>query len=195
MTQRVFVDADVLVSRTLRDWVCLLRQKTVSTFQLHSTEDVLAEALSKVRDRNPRFEGGVIAQMADGIRGVLDEMVRDFPSDTPYPGTDEGDYHVHAAAVASGADILLTCDTGLLEMDGADDFAYEAYHPDDFFVLVDDSDEEAVKAVIREQLPYWTKRRNDGDAGLVEALIAAGCPNFAARVDSHLKTLSGVAPN
>lgn len=194
MTQRVFVDADVLVSKTLRDWVCLLRQKTVSTFQLHSTEDVLAEALSKVRDHNPRFEGGVIAQMADGIRGVLDEMVRDFPSDTPYPGVDEGDYHVHAAAVASGADILLTCDTGLLVMEGSDEFDYEAYHPDDFFVLVDDSDEEAVKTVIREQLAYWMKRRDGGDAGLVEALVSAGCPNFAARVELHLKTLSG-APN
>jgi hypothetical protein len=30
VTQRVFVDADVLVSKTLRDWVCLLRQKTLS---------------------------------------------------------------------------------------------------------------------------------------------------------------------
>lgn len=52
----------------------------------------------------------------------------------------------------------------------------------------------AVSAVIREQLPYWTKRRNDGDAGLVEALVSVGYPNFAARVEAHLKMLSGVEP-
>jgi hypothetical protein len=57
--------------------------------------------------------------------------------------------------------------------------------------MVSVADDEAVKAVICEQLPYWAKRRDIGDAALVGALATAGCPNFAARVDAHLKTLSG----
>lgn len=43
MMQRVFVDANVLYSRTLRDWTFLFRGSTDGMFQLHSTEDVFAE--------------------------------------------------------------------------------------------------------------------------------------------------------
>lgn len=57
---RVFVDANILFSKTLMDRTFFLREHTGDMFQLHSTEDVIAEALARLRDKNPRLSGGLI---------------------------------------------------------------------------------------------------------------------------------------
>ena len=65
---------------------------------------------------------------------------------------------------------------------------YEAYKPDEFFVLVDDSAPTLVQLVTREQTMYWSQRGNRAD--LAGKLIAAECPRFAERVRAHQGKLS-----
>lgn len=43
MPQRFFVDTNVFYSKTLMDWLFLLKQENNTMFQLHATEDVFAE--------------------------------------------------------------------------------------------------------------------------------------------------------
>ncbi|MFJ4760446.1 hypothetical protein ACIP1V_06580 [Kocuria marina] len=111
MTQRVFVDANVLVSKTLMDWLFLLRLENPAMFQVHSTEDVFAEVIANMRKKCPTAPGHRTAQRAQLIRKNMDEVLQGFPSDLDFTGTDRHDYHVHAGAVFGGADIILTPDT------------------------------------------------------------------------------------
>jgi len=55
MFTRVLLDANVLVSRTLRDWVLLLQARAGGMFATCWTEDILAETIHAVRRRNPTW--------------------------------------------------------------------------------------------------------------------------------------------
>src|SRR4051812_14658015 len=102
MLQRVFLDANVLCSRTLRDWTCLLRLRTDGMFQLHTTEDVLAETIRTLRRLRPDLPGGAVTRLRTAVLGAIDELVEDFDATVPYTGSDPDDRHVHAAALACG---------------------------------------------------------------------------------------------
>lgn len=189
--QRVLVDADVLFSSTLRYWLLQFRVSMPSMFAVHTTEDILAELISKLRDTHPRWDGRQTARVRQDIIDVFDETITDFDGSVDYQGADEGDFHVHAAAVASGANILLTCDDKLLRQPNADDLPYEAYHPDDFFVLLNDSAPLDVRDAVLEQLKFHVSRHGAKNTGMVDRLVTAGCPTFADVVRVHLRDLAG----
>ena len=188
LIQRVFVDANVLYSRTLRDWLFLLRRETEGMFQIHTTEDVLAETAYRLRRSNPTMAGGVIRDLREKITSSIDELVGDYDATIEYSGDDPNDLHVHAAAIASEAHILLTADQGF---DGSDDDPYEVFTCDDFFILVDDSASWMVERVTANQNAYWSQKEG-GRKSLSQALKDSGCPKFALRVEGHLRTLSGI---
>lgn len=80
MTQRVFVDANVLFSKTLMDWLFLLHQANGNMFQVHTTEDVLAETIANMRKRKPGAPGYATSRRLELIRDSLTEVIRDYPS-------------------------------------------------------------------------------------------------------------------
>lgn len=86
MTQRVFVDANVLFSKTQMDWLFFLKTENDSMFQLHATEDVFAEVASNMRKRNPRLAGHAVRNRVETMRLVVDEVVDTFPADLPFTG-------------------------------------------------------------------------------------------------------------
>lgn len=188
MPKRVFVDTNVLVSRTLRDWVCLLRAEIPWMFQLHTTEDVLAETIATLRALHPQRDGGATTRLRAAILGSIDELVADFPGDVPWSGTDPKDRHVHAAALSARAEVLLTEDRGFHALD---DLPYEVMCCDHFFVLVDDTSPWGVRATVRRMNGYWASRPGP-HPGLVTALVRAGCPAFALRVADHLRAGDGL---
>ena len=180
-----FVDANVWFSRTLRDWLGMLYTVPESPpFVVHWTEDVLAELIYHLRKSNPGWSGDRITGIRDRLAGTFEAgRVERFEIDATYRGRDTGDAHVHAAALACRADVLITCN--------ADDFtwdentsSYEVMHPDHFLVLVDDSSPELVAAVVSQMCAYWVGRR--GEANLTASLRKADCPQFAERVLAHL---------
>jgi len=63
--------------------------------------------------------------------------VEDFVVDGTFTGA-VNDQHVHAAAVACQAEIVLTSDGGFTAPGVVEELPYEVYPPDEFFVLVDD---------------------------------------------------------
>ncbi|MDA3806227.1 PIN domain-containing protein [Clavibacter sp. CT19] len=186
--QRVFVDANVIFSRTQRDWLFMLRVETAGMFQLHTTEDVLAEAFSSLRDSYPDMSGGSITALRKRLIAALDELVPDFDTDVPYTGKDPDDLHVHAAALACHAHVLLTDDDGF---DPSDEDPYEVFKCDDFFILIDDSAPWMVQRVVQKMNEYWSGKPGGGKGSLAKRLRDADCPQFAARVDRHLRTISG----
>jgi predicted nucleic acid-binding protein len=189
--QRVFVDADVLFSACLRYWLFQFRISTPSMFQISTTEDVVAETISKLRDKYPRWDGRQTTRVREDIIEVFDEMVPDFDGSIDYSGKDPGDFHVHAAAVACKADILLTCDGALRNQPNADALPYEAYHPDDFFVLLNDSAPLDVRDAVLAQLRFHIRKYGANNTSMIDRLVAAGCPQFAEIVRVHLVDLAG----
>ncbi|RFA10758.1 hypothetical protein B7R54_17275 [Subtercola boreus] len=185
MPHRVFLDSNVLASRTVRDWILLCRLRTGDMFQLHTSLDVLAETIRVARRQHPRADGGVISEIDRKIRAVLDEIIEDFPGDVDFVGSDEHDQHVNAAATHARSDILVT--DNVRDFGEAKLLPYDVYSADAFLCLVDDGNSAAVRGVIREQGSYWQACEREGRAtkGLEEALRRAGCPDFADRVREH----------
>lgn len=159
-------------------------------FQLYYTEDIVAETIAKIRDKHPEFTGGKITRIADLLRQTMIRL-DDFSVDpSSYPGRDEGDLHVHSAAQSAGIDKLLTYDNGFLELPDAekDLLNYEIFAPDDFFMLVQNSDARIVRTVTQQQFQYW-KNKSGSRPDLPQHLVDAGCPCFAAAVEQHVKDL------
>jgi len=182
-THRVFVDSNVFFSRTQRDWLGLLYlQGDAPPFAVFWIEDVLAEVVYHLRRQNPGWDGQRISSIRDRIAGVFETgRVSEFPTRDADEVRDQDDMHVHAAAVACAADILLT--NNVRDFPNAEH--YDVMQPDEFFVLVDNAAPHVVRAATREQATYWGRR--DGDADLPGNLRKAKCPEFAGRVLSHLR--------
>ena len=182
----VFVDANVWYSRTLRDWFGMLYTTPDSApFVVHWTEDVLAELIYHLRREHPDWSGARITTIRDRMAGAFEAgRVDDFTVDSSYAGKDAHDAHVHAAAVACSADVLVTLNLGDFVWD-ENTAPYEVMHPDDFLLLVDDSNPELVAEVVGRMCAYWIGRR--GEADLPGSLHLADCPQFAERVRKHLR--------
>lgn len=62
--QRVFLDANILLSKTLRDWFFMLRIETGGNmFTLITSEDALVEAQYSFRKHNPELSGHVVTNI------------------------------------------------------------------------------------------------------------------------------------
>lgn len=88
---RVFLDANVLYSRTVRDWLGLLYIDEVFEPPFHAfwSEDVLAEAMYHLRQNNPTWDGAKVAVVRDRIAGTFEDgRVTDFVVDGSYGGPD-----------------------------------------------------------------------------------------------------------
>ncbi|MGC4175663.1 MAG: PIN domain-containing protein [Demequina sp.] len=181
----MLVDANVLASRTLRDWILMLQVQASGMFTTCWTEDILAETIHAMRKRNPAVAGSSITQVADTMRQVMGERIDAFEVIAFPDIRDEFDLHVHAAAIAGGVDMLVTLDSDFLELPTgvADELPYEILSPDSFLVLVDDSGPEHVREVLSQQWEYW--RRRDPSTDLPQRLRNANCPEFAERVYRH----------
>lgn len=185
----VFVDANVLFSRTLRDWLALLYLHPANEmFEVMWSDDVMAEFHYHLRKKNPLLDdvqvGGIRRRLEDTFKtGRITGYTIDKAATYP----DVGDAHVHCAAVYASADILLT-ENGK-DFKGIDDLPYEIYTADEFFELVDDSAPHMVREVTAQQLVYHLNKSSTGSVSLPEMLKTARAPAFAQRVREHLQAL------
>jgi hypothetical protein len=187
---RVFVDADVLFSRTLRDWLFLIKLESGGgMYTVSASLDVIAEATARYRDRHPSAPGGVIVRMFELIEASIDERIDAYTINGSFVGDDPGDAHVDAAARACGAGVLLTVDGGWHKMtqQQLDALPYEPQHPDDFFCIIEGSSPALIDKVIVKQMTYWFQK--NGAIDLPAALRAAGCPEFAERVRLRIQDM------
>ncbi len=159
-------------------------------FSVHYTEDILAETVNTIRRRNLQFDGQQITYIADLIRNSMTARIERYPAIPDAPLEDKDDLHVHAAAVAARMDVVLTGDTGFLNLSDEvkDTFPYEICSADDFFLLADDSWPELVRLTTRRQQTYWNSK---GMRNIASQLVAADCTQFAGRVREHLQALYG----
>ncbi|GAA5202003.1 hypothetical protein [Microbacterium jejuense] len=80
---RVFVDADVLATRTPFCWLAMLRDETDGAFRLHTSDDTLAAATEDWRSRHPHARSAA-ARREDLLRAVLDDVTPDGAAAEPF---------------------------------------------------------------------------------------------------------------
>ncbi len=185
MVQKVFIDANILFSRTLRDWVFMLREETQgSLFVVVSSQDALFEAGARLRDHYPSHGSHLITSLLDKCEKYMDEVVENYPGGKVPWIEDEGDWHVHHAATACNAHYLLTQDKGFDDTHTC----YEVYSADEFFLLINEFAPQAVKKITKLQSLHWAKK--DSSKTLSVALRDAKCLEFAEIVDVYLRELA-----
>lgn len=186
MAKKVFLDANVLRSKTLCDWLFLLRNESQgSLFTYASTHDVISEVLYTIRRDRPSISGAHIAARRSLLAANLDEIIEDFQVLPRHQVGDIDDSHVRAAVEYGHMDYLVTDDRALLaEENFAWPSAPEAISADAFLILIGDLAPGLVPIVTRRQVDYWATRTEQVD--LPGRLTAAGCPQFANSVRRHL---------
>lgn len=169
-----FVDASVLASKTLREWLFLLRDHTGGgLFVLFSSSDSLADAQ-------------LAAPLEEALRTLLNDVVADYADVPALQGADEHEARIHAAAVASNAIYVIAGDGRFANVD-TDQLPYEVHTPDTFLMLVAANVADAVDAVIHGQLDR--SRRMEGSKLPHDVLGDAGCPDFAQCVLKHMQSI------
>lgn len=188
----VFADANVLYSRTLRDWTFLLSEES-GMYSVISSREAVVEAMSSLRNTFPEFSGDQISVIQDRIEGSLGDLITSFPGGAVEGIADPGDFHIYYAAAYAGAHILLT--QNVKDFADVQDPPFDLYSLDDFFMLVAENNPEAVLRTADRQRRYWQDRPARARTlpkGLVQALIEAGAPKFATQVGLTLQKLSGM---
>ena len=192
VVHRVFVDSNVLGSKTQYDWLFMLKQEC-AMFAVCTSDDVLDEAHRVWRRKHPNAGGEMRAQRAALFRDNFDEVLAEWTGGAASDLRDVDDTHVHNAARSAEVDILLT--NNVSDFGDPALLPYDLYTPDEFFLLIDSNKPADVLAVARRQAIYWHRRNESQSTServtLADALRKAGCPGFAAAVESHLQTLSG----
>ncbi|MFB7891960.1 hypothetical protein ACFC1I_07170 [Microbacterium sp. NPDC056044] len=182
MLHRVFVDSDVLAARTAYDWLALLRHRT-GAFQLHSSAGVVADSVRLWAQRDPGRRAAAPRRL-DLLATSLDEVIGPVAPDLDLDAAVEPRSAEADAAVAR-ANVLVSA-RGRGGATG-DPLPFEIYTPDEFLCLVDDTACADVRQVTSEQR---ARRTRHAPASLADALTAAACPAFAARVGAHLDALA-----
>lgn len=178
--ERVLIDANVLYSRTLRDWMLMLAYCGSPGRLYHPlwTEDILAEVIANFRAQNPQHSGGYINRIVHILRTEFaDCQVIDYEATASLP--DPKDAHVHGAAISGNADYLVTQNVRdfVLTQQEQDALPYEIYTPDEFFMVVWDSQPGVVRSVHDQMEKY--RRQNNSHYSLASLLKSAGAEKFS----------------
>ena len=191
---KVLVDANVLYSRTLRDWFGLLAERTgAPLFKLRWSEDIMTETLYHLRRKNPFWNETQIGGISRRIENTFGEsaQIKGYQIDQDLDYTDPHDAHMHAAAVHGRVQYVVSDDKKFAKFVEAHDelLDYEHYTADEFLILIDDNSPPTIREVLFEQAKYFHSR--DGSFNLVTMLQNAGAPRFAGRIrDRHLGAIA-----
>jgi predicted nucleic acid-binding protein len=192
-----FLDANVIYSRCLRDWLILIALDSHYTaFRPRWSEAVLAEAFYHLRRKHPAAPERAIERWREQLDQHFPESkVTHWNPESVPPPADPNDHHVLAAAHAGHADILVTAEIAAVPdfqacLDKIDS-GVTVLHVDDFLCMISDRYPSVVRRRYLSQIKY--QRGRDGvdeetaaDA-CKDALDRAGATRFAFRLGTDAR--------
>lgn len=187
----VFLDANILHSKTLRDWILLLSLETENEFfRVYTSQGVIDEYSYHWRKQHPASTDEARRVVVKQIRECIFEVVEGFPVEPVAGYPDEHDLHVHAAAEFSEVDALITNDKKLIAFGastaGEALLSYDTLSADDFLMQLAEFLPPTLpfKNVYLFQEKYALSRKHD--TNLCESLRRAGAPQFAEFIHSKV---------
>lgn len=180
MRVRAFLDANIIVSKTLRDWFFKLSLVDSDTLSLSCSELVLEEARRAFHKRNPTANPTTVDEWLERIQSILDHVATDAPPRYEYiDGISRHDTHVHRAALSAEATHLVT--SNLRDFHPRQPVSYLPCSPDALLIQLYLFRPEVVQEVARSEAAYWATRQHA--EALIKtvpvALADAGAPLFA----------------
>lgn len=172
-------DACVLYPVSLRDLFVRLGQ--TGLFRARWTERILDEFVDALLARRPDLRESIERQREQMRNAIRDVDVRDYARLIPVvpPLPDPKDAHVVAAAMACGAEVIVTFNLGHFPNDVLRPLGIEAQHPDTFVMHLVDLDREAVETVVEEMAAIKKKPPMTYDE-VLETIRNRDLPNTAA---------------
>lgn len=147
----VFLDANILYSRTLRDWFSLISLNSgTEGIALRWSEDVLTEFLYNRRRDNPAASDHDIGRWRNVLTSSFpNAMISGYEIDPVLlEGKDKFDAHVLAAAAHGSVDYLVTANYQDFEQ-FEEQFEFEIFLPDDMLCLMKERRPDAVLAAMK----------------------------------------------
>jgi predicted nucleic acid-binding protein len=180
----VVLDACVLFSAPLRD--TLLRAADANLYRPHWSVEILNEVRRSL----------VATRRATKAKAqhLVDEMIRYFPEAAvtayehlvPVMTNHEGDRHVLAAAVVSGARVVVTHNLRHFPDDALTPYGIQVQPPDEFLTGLFDLAPDAMAQIIRQQANALTRPVSTVDRVLDRLSLDA--PDFVAHIRAYLRS-------
>jgi predicted nucleic acid-binding protein len=176
----VVLDASVLYPLSIAD--ALMRLAERELFDLYWSDGILQELERVMREKGASREQaahrvGAMRRTFESAMVSTEAIAQLIPAMT----NDEGDRHVLAAAVACGADAVVTANLRHFSPESCEPHGVDAIHPDDFLVTLFDLDPTAVQRVVIDQAAALRRPPTSRDE-LIRMLENAGAPQFAGRL-------------
>lgn len=177
----VVYDACAFWPAPLRD--LLIRVARAGLVRARWTERILDECFRSILERRPDLNAESLARTRElMIAAVPDCIVRDYEQLVGGLGLpDPGDEHVLAAAIKSGAQVIVTMNLRDFPAEKLAPWNCEAKHPDEFVLNLIDLAPARVMQVITEQASGLTKRPQTV-ADVLDALLGNGLVQSVARL-------------
>ena len=176
----VVLDTCVLYPLSIADILMRLAEREL--YDLYWSEGILAELGRVMQEKGASAEQashrvGAMRRAFDAAMVSGEAIARLEPAMT----NDPGDRHVLAAAVACGADAVVTANLRHFPPESCDPHGIDAIHPDDFLVTLYDLDPRTVQRTVIAQSAALRRPPVSRDE-LIEMLERAGVPKFAKRL-------------
>lgn len=180
MAEVVIYDACVLHPAPLRD--LLIRLSRAGLVRARWTDTILDECFRSILRRRPELEVPLQrtrklmnAAVPDGLVDGYEDLIASLELRDP------DDRHVLAAAIRSGAQIIVTTNLSDFPPDALTPYQVEAKHPDDFVVDLVDCAPAVVLAVVAQQAADLRSPRRSVEE-LLDVLRSIGLPLAVARL-------------
>jgi predicted nucleic acid-binding protein len=145
----VVVDACVLYPAALRD--TLLRAAAADLYRLHWSDEILEEARRNLVENEAMPADRADRLVAAMVRAFPEARVVGFEALIPAMTNQAKDRHVLAAAVAAGAQVIVTSNLRHFPGRALAPFSVEAQSPDEFLASLADLAPRTMVRILREQ--------------------------------------------
>lgn len=152
MKVRVFLDANVIASKTLRDWLFKFSLMNPGVLSLCTSDIVLEEALKTFAKRNPTVSPEIVDGLFERIQAMFDHVVAGEGTEGAVGGISKKDVHVHHAALRAEATHLAT--SNLRDFQPHKPIPYVLCSPDELLVTLSFLDPKGVKEVAESEATY-----------------------------------------
>lgn len=185
MPFRAVLDANVLFPFSLRDTLLRLAEPepapAPAPLYVPLWSDRILEEMVRNLIEGRRMDQERAGHLASLMRSAFEEAAVSDEAIAALEGSmtnDPGDRHVLAAAVAGGAEAIITFNLGHFPPEACEPFGVEATHPDEFLLAMYEVAPDRVVAELRRQAddltsPAWSFTE------LLDALARAGAVEFA----------------
>lgn len=178
MTIRAFLDANVLASKTQRDWLFKISLTSPGLVSFYSSSRVLKEVAKTFLKRNPSATESAATQLESHLRKLLVDVIASSHISTPVAGIHPADIHVHYAVVASGVATLVTQNTK--DFRAIKRPPYQVVTADELLCQLYKGEPTTIQQVLESETNYWGTQLSFGRKvkPLDAALRDANCPVF-----------------